>query len=320
MKTDVSEEIIIDLFNRLIPANKSVLLDDDVSQISLSNPNLVISSDMLVESTDVPAGMSLKQASRKSIIMTVSDFASKGINPKYCIISIGIPKEYSIEKIKNIVAGIEAGLKEFDIILIGGDTNSSMELIIDCTMIGSLDYDIPSRKNAEIGDIVYALGEFGFTGAGLFLLLNEKKPSNEFEKHAIKSIQNPNVNLNIFVKLVKKKLINSSIDSSDGLCFSLYKIAELSNVSIHVDRFTFSNKLKDFSSKYNFCINDLILYSGEEYNIIFTVSPDKSKKLETILNKDNIIYTKLGKVKSGSPVVYYNDKILKRKGWDGFNV
>ena len=101
MKNDVSEEIIIDLFNRLIPTNKLMLLDDDVSQISLRNPNLVISSDMLVESTDVPAGMSLKQASRKSIVMTVSDFASKGIIPKYCIISIGIPKEYSIEKIKS---------------------------------------------------------------------------------------------------------------------------------------------------------------------------------------------------------------------------
>ena len=119
MKNDVSEEIIIDLFNRLIPTNKLMLLDDDVSQISLRNPNLVISSDMLVESTDVPAGMSLKQASRKSIVMTVSDFASKGIIPKYCIISIGIPKEYSIEKIKNIIEGIEAGLEEFDIILIG---------------------------------------------------------------------------------------------------------------------------------------------------------------------------------------------------------
>lgn len=317
MTNSLSEDKIIKLFNRIMPKNM-LLSDDDVSGIEFNNSKIFISSDMLVESTDIPPTMNLVQASRKSIIMSVSDFASKGIIPKYCILSVGIPKSYSEKNIKNLVKGIAKGLKEYNIQLIGGDTNSSSELIIDCTIIGFSDVRIPKRKSARNNDVVYCLGTFGLTGSGLFLLINKIEPSNSFEKKAIQSVLNPSVDLDIFVKLVNRQLINSSIDSSDGLCLSLYKLAESSSVSIYIDKLPFSNGLKKFSSKYDKCINDLLLYSGEEYNIVFTVKPSNVDKLEQILNKYNINFNKFGTVQKGSASVYYKNKLLKKRGWDSF--
>ena len=317
MSNRLSEERIIQLFNKIMPENR-LLLDDDVSGFKTNISNIFISSDMLVQSTDIPPSMSLSQASRKSIIMSVSDFASKGIKPKYCNLSVGIPKSFSINDVKQLVKGFDIALKEHEIILIGGDTNSSNELIIDTTLIGFSNNKIPKRNNARDKDIVYCLGTFGLTGAGMHLLINDINPSNNFEKHAIKSVLHPVVESDIFNKLVKNNLINSSIDSSDGLCSSLYKIAELSSVSIQIDALPFDSQLKNFSDKYDRCINDLILYSGEEYIIVFTVKPSNVKKCDKLLLDNHITFKKIGYIDSGKPSVYYKNKLLKNRGWDGF--
>ena len=152
----------------------------------------------------------------------------------------------------------------------------------------------------------------------MHLLINDIKPSNNFEKKAIKSVLYPVVELDIFNKLVKNNLINSSIDSSDGLCSSLYKIAELSSVSIQIDTLPFDSTLKNFSDKYDRCINDLILYSGEEYIIVFSVKPSNVKKCDKLLLDNNITFKKIGHVGLGKPSVYYKNKLLKNRGWDGF--
>ena len=181
----LTEEKIINILTKNTTFKDQFSLDD-VSSVKSSKTTLITSSDMLVESTDMPPTMTLIQASRKAIIMSVSDFASKGVTPQHCLISIGIPKKYSKNQIQQIAKGLQKGLKEYKISLIGGDTNSSKELIIDCTLMGFSNYKIPSRQTAQNNDIIYALGKFGLTGTGLFLLKKKKKPINQFERNAIK--------------------------------------------------------------------------------------------------------------------------------------
>ena len=57
--------------------------EDDVAAVPIS-PRLwiIVKGDMLVRSTDIPPGMTLSEAGRKSIVSTVSDFAAKGVRPK----------------------------------------------------------------------------------------------------------------------------------------------------------------------------------------------------------------------------------------------
>src|SRR2546430_4104741 len=66
--------------------------DDDVSAIPLSSKTwIIVKTDMLVGSTDVPPGMTIQEAARKAVVATISDFAAKGVKPQSLMVSIGLP-------------------------------------------------------------------------------------------------------------------------------------------------------------------------------------------------------------------------------------
>ena len=183
--TKLNEKEIIDFFISKLGINKIVEFEkDDVAILSLkkikkisvlaftttttttpatigaTTPNLILKCDMLVESTDVPPGMRPWQIARKSIVSCISDLSAKGIKPPYIsLISIGIPKKYSKAEIVDLANGFQLASKEFEVKIVGGDTNKSKELIIDCNVVGISDEDggdsnIPKRKGARPGDVV----------------------------------------------------------------------------------------------------------------------------------------------------------------------
>ena len=80
------------------------LLRDDSFFFPLKNEeldnNLILNSDMLVSTTDIPTQMSSYQIGRKSVIMNISDLIVKGVKPRGIIISLGLPKE-----LENLILG-----------------------------------------------------------------------------------------------------------------------------------------------------------------------------------------------------------------------
>ena len=174
--------------------NYSAILseNDDVSVIPFKKKlkrglKLILKCDMLVESTDAPPAMKPWQIARKSIVSCVSDFSAKGIEPSYLsLISIGIPLKYSKNDILELVRGFKISSKEFGVIFVGGDTNESNELIIDCSMVGfSKNDNIPSRSGAAPGDFIVVSGEFGYSASGLMILTEGARAVGYFKNKAI---------------------------------------------------------------------------------------------------------------------------------------
>ena len=86
---------------------------EDVEFFSIGDTKIIVKVDTLVASTDVPSQMSLKDAARKSVVACVSDFAAKGVKPKFGIISIVLPSGISNKKIDEIASGFQKASKEF---------------------------------------------------------------------------------------------------------------------------------------------------------------------------------------------------------------
>ena len=107
----LNEKKIIKIFqNRL--GNKC-FVPEDVELFKIGKKYLVVKTDTLVESTDVPPGSKLEDVARKSVVSCVSDFAAKGVKPTFGLISLTIPKKYSKSKLENLAEGFRKAAKEF---------------------------------------------------------------------------------------------------------------------------------------------------------------------------------------------------------------
>jgi thiamine-monophosphate kinase len=331
----LNEREIIDLFTSYI---NDPLLDkvkgDDVVIVPLKydmikrlnktgRVNIVLKSDMLIESTDVPGIMKPWQIARKSIIACVSDFAAKGIRPYACLISIGIPRRYSKKNIISLATGFTLASKEYKVHILGGDTNESKELTIDCNMMGITtlpDSKIPKRKGAKVGDLIVTSGKFGYTSSGLKIILSHLSAEKKFRTKSISSVTFPKPQVEFGFELAK--YFSSSIDSSDGLSSSLYELAQKSKVDFLINKIPTPNDLTDFAKLNSINTDDLLFFGGEEYETIATVPRLDFKKLIKESRKHRIKMYRIGEVIRGSGNVIYElkgiQKLIKNQGFVHF--
>jgi thiamine-monophosphate kinase len=278
----------------------------------------VAKTDTLVESTDIPSKMKLGDAARKSVVACVSDFAAKGIKPQYGIISVNLPKNVSPSKIGEIAQGFRKACNEYNISILGGDTNAGKEFVFNVCIFGKTD-NIVRRKGSKKGDLIFVTGPFGYTSAGLNIILGKKKGKGNFIKKAIKSVVKPKPKLNFGLK--NKKYFSSSMDSSDGLSTTLNEMSKQSKKKFIINNIPSMKDLQNFAKSQKFDLNTLIFHGGEEYEFVFTVSP---KHREVIKKNSRLLKTpivEIGYVTSGKGVFLQenNDYVsLKDLGWKHF--
>ena len=309
----LNEKEIIKIFQKTLGNSKFV--SEDVEVFKLGKSNCISKVDTLVESTDIPHGMSLKDAIRKSVVASVSDFAAKGVKPQYGMVSLTIPKTFSKSKIKELAAGLRGAAKEFKIKIIGGDTNEGKELVIQVSLFGT-SKKIISRKGAKVKDVIVTTGPFGYTAAGLKIILDKKKTDSNFSKKAKNSVFRPIPRLNFGVAC--SKFFSSSMDSSDGLSGTLHEMSSQSKKQFVITKLPANKDLLDFAKKNRIDPLNLIFNGGEEYEIIFTINPVNLSKIKKTAKSQKISLFEIGFVKNGADVIYKTGTKtigIKNKGW-----
>ncbi|MCL2288573.1 MAG: thiamine-phosphate kinase [Candidatus Bathyarchaeota archaeon] len=277
----LSEHGIISLFRQglLLMPNMPVPFGDDVSAVSIGNGEVaVLKTDMLVAKTDVPAKMSLYYAARKAVVMAVSDFASKGVQPVAVMVALGLPKSLVSQKsVSEIIAGLNAAVREYGAYVVGGDTGETGDLTISISLYGTArQNDLMLRKGAEPDDILAVTGLFGKSSAGLRLLLDECCLVSSKERLVLESaVLNPVARLYEGLALSKSGCVSASIDSSDGLAWSLYELMSMSGVGFIVDTVPIAVEAVEFAEQNGLSAESLALYGGEEYELVLTINPQK---------------------------------------------
>ena len=312
----LNEEKIIKIFQRHFNKN---FVSEDVETFKMGKTSCVIKLDTLVESTDIPPKIKLQDVARKSIVACVSDFAAKGAKPLYGIISVTIPRKFSKSKIQNLAKGFGLASREFSIKILGGDTNEGKELVIQVFLVGTPD-SIITRKAARTNDIIITSGPFGYSAAGLKILLENKKSDNKFSKKATGIVFRPRPRLQF--GLQSRSYFTSSMDSSDGLSTTLYEMARQSRKKFVITNLPANSDIFEFARKNRLDPLDLIFNGGEEYEIVATVSPEKLQRLKNNAKKQKISLFEIGFVASGNGVEYLQgNKILriKNRGWMHFS-
>ena len=269
-------KIIQIIQERLTPMpNMPVPFGDDVSAVNLDQKQVaVLKIDMLVAKTDVPQEMTLFQAARKAIIMNISDFASKGVQPISALVALGLPGGFAQKNIEEIADGLNAGAQEYGAYIIGGDTSEASDLIVSVSLYGSAEKSaLMLRSGAKPGDVLAVTGFFGKSASGLRLLLGGCLASKN-SKALIDAVLMPKARLKEGLALGGCKVVSASMDSSDGLAWTLHELARLSNVGFELDQVPIAPEVKRFAELNSLDPAELALYGGEEYELVITVKPE----------------------------------------------
>ena len=232
----------------------------------LKDLGIVVTQDSLVEDIHFSTKfISAFDLGFKSVMVNVSDVVASGAEPKYLTVSLSLPSNVKKDFVEEFYNGCKKACGN-DVQIVGGDITGSEKIYISISAIGkTLGRNISSRKNAKIGQKVIVSGIHGSSSVGLKLLLEGKNSPEKFIKSHINPVAQVEFGKNISTTV---KEPYAMMDTSDGLMDGLSTIANESGVLLDIDfdKIPYDKDIEQFENW-----QDLVLFGGEDYQILATV-------------------------------------------------
>jgi thiamine-monophosphate kinase len=265
------------------PSTVRVFSEDCAVLRSATGGYQLFTTDVLVENVHFRLEYSdARTIGRKSVLVNLSDISAMGGTPSFFMLSAGFQENTSIEFVEQLYEGITSVAHEAGIAFVGGNVSQSPVLFLDIFMGGEVSADEALFRNgAQAGDAIFVSSALGASGAGLKCLqAGYRFPNSEIPpiNDAIQAHLDPPNHNALARKLASWKLLSSMIDLSDGLASDLAEICHESGTGarIELDRIPIANCVTELATKMNWDAQELALYGGEDYHLLFTV-PSKNK-------------------------------------------
>ncbi len=287
-------DLIKKYFSKLSNNNQSSLnLNDDV--FFDKSKELVISIDTYIEGIHFINFKYPKLVIKKIIRSSISDLICKGVNPKYYFISgSGNQKSFSKRNLELISKSLKEEQKKYSIYLCGGDTVFSTKLSFTVISLG-FSNKIIFRNKAKLDDDIYVTGNLGDSFIGLKVFQKKINLNKKLEKYFKKKYFHPNLQINLTKKLFS--FANTSIDISDGLIADLEKLINKQKLSykLYLKSIPISNNLNKLINL-NIIEKISSISNGDDYQILFTAAPSKSRIITKTSKSLGIKISKIGKI------------------------
>ena len=222
-----------------------------------SDGRILVTSDMLMDGVDFDASIhSPKQIGRKALAVCLSDCAAMAVRPCWAVVSLALPRKWSVAKAKGLYLGMEPLAKKYGCRIVGGDTNSwDHGLVIDVTVIAEPWPGIqPVRRDGiRVGDAICVTGPLGGSIAGHHLAFEPRV--NEARKLAEQLGRD----------------LHAMMDLSDGLSVDAARMAEASGCGIELDGSALAQVATRAANtaKGKRTLIDHVLHDGEEFELLF---------------------------------------------------
>jgi len=273
-------------------------IGDDAAVFSVSSSRCLLATvDVLNESVH----FSLESTTayllgRKSLAVNLSDVAAMGGVPLYYFVGLSLPQYFSAAFVRDFYRGMRAQARRFNVALLGGDTvAASGGLSIAVTLIGEAEKRrVVYRSGARVGDLVFVSGTLGDSALGLALLQQGSSVSSR--KQLIRRHLDPEPRVALGSALAGQGIATSMIDISDGLAADLGHLLEQSRVGadVYLEKLPLS---RVYRRQCPLLCHDLYapaLGGGEDYELLFTVSPSHRRTVEACARKLGIAVSCIG--------------------------
>jgi thiamine-monophosphate kinase len=261
----MSEFEYIHWLRQQTPADRRVLIGpgDDAAALHwpAAKPCLV-TTDMLLEgSCFVLKEAGPRLVGRKAMAVNLSDIAAMAGKPIAAVVSVGLPRQGGQSLAEELYRGLREIADQFDTAIVGGDTNSwDGPLVINVTLIGEPTGRGPVRRSGvQPGDWLFVTGPLGGSILGKHLTFTPRVVEAQ--------------------RLHAQYELRSMIDISDGLAADLNHLCAESGCGAVV--FEAAIPISDAARQMNDSRTPLerALGDGEDFELLFAVSPDTGRKL-----------------------------------------
>ena len=279
-------------------------IGDDCALLSVPDGyELAVTTDTMVENVHFFAGTDPEKLGHKLLAVNLSDLASMGAKPLSVTLALTLPK-VDEKWLTAFAKGFLSLAERYSVDLIGGDTTSG-PLTLTVQAMGL----VPKgkallRSSALPGDFIYLTGSLGDAGLGLKIRQGYHCANPDA---ALQRFHKPDPQIDAGLALIG--IANACIDVSDGLAGDLGHILEQSNVGACLDWDALP--LSDAVLAY---INDtgdwsMPLTAGDDYELCFTVSPEKAAQLTINCRKIGIIEATPGlRLRKSGTIQPFNSK------------
>jgi thiamine-monophosphate kinase len=235
-------------------------------------------------------------------VATISDIYAAGGTPLFFGHSVSVPPSWTNLQIRDLSKGIDSCLKQSGLTFIGGDLGFSERWHYTGIVIGEVKKPL-TRLGARAGDSIYITGSIGKGNLEAALKLYSKNPAL---KHLLNRfpVRFPSRKSE---SEVIRNVAGCCIDTSDGVLKALQTIAELNSVGFIAGNLPYSPEGLLATRLLGKPHELLFLGESGEYELLFTVLPEKEPLLLMEARKKDLVFHKIGTITT-SP-----DLILKEK-------
>ncbi|SNV45420.1 Thiamine-monophosphate kinase [Chryseobacterium taklimakanense] len=307
---------------------------DDAAIINPDGKKVVVTTDILAEGVHFNLGyVPLKHLGYKAVIVNLSDIAAMNAAPTQILVSLAVSNRFPVEALDEIYEGIKLACGKYGVDLVGGDTTSSTSgLVMSITAIGMENSDkIATRKNAKPNDLLVVSGDLGGAYLGLQILEREHavflanpnmQPEMEGYDYILERQLKPEARTDVKKILDELEVLPTSmIDVSDGLASEILHLSDQSQVGFRLYEEKIPMDTMTITTSEEFNLNPVMcaLSGGEDYELLFTISPNDFDKI-----KNHPDFTVIGHavdLEQGNYMVLRGRNELSQltaQGWDAF--
>jgi thiamine-monophosphate kinase len=244
----------------------------------------------------------------KAMARNLSDIAAMGGRPVAAVVGLACPRNTSLQLLAAIEKGLARASRKYACPIVGGDLSTTDKITLAVTIMGRVEKKcLVLRTGAQTGDLILCTGTLGGSIYGKHKRFDPRIKEARF--------------------LVEHILPHAMIDISDGLVQDLHHILEESKKGARLfkTQMPLSSAVKKHYKDDRARV-DHALFDGEDYELLFTMSPRSVEKLFSIARKKRMRtrFTVIGNIMKRSGIELIDDngskKNLEIKGYEHFKI
>ncbi|WP_440007841.1 thiamine-phosphate kinase [Halomicrococcus sp. SG-WS-1] len=234
---------------------------DDAGDDAAVVDGQVVTTDMLHETTDFPAGTTRYTAGWRAVGASLSDVAAMGATATAAVAVYAAPA-FDADELRDFVAGAREVCETVDARYVGGDLDTLDEFTATTTALGRTD-DPVARSGATAGDALCVTGTLGRSAAALRLFeRGDHERANDLFRFEPR----------VAAGRALAPHATAMMDSSDGLARSVHQLAEASDCGFALDgdAIPVAESVREVADD-DADERELSTFFGEDFELVVTV-------------------------------------------------